>query len=88
MKSQTVIVRCEHGLHARVAARVARLAQNHESTVHIRCDGCPRANACSILELMRLGAGVGTHLQLVAEGPDEDAVVNALTGVFRDGDGI
>ena len=88
MKARTVVVRCEHGLHARVAARVVKLAQNHEATVHIRCEGCPRANACSILELMRLGAGVGTPLHLVAEGPDEDAVMDAMTGVFQDGGGV
>ena len=88
MKSQSVVVRCENGLHCRVAAKIVGLAQNHEATVHIRCEGCPRANACSILELLRLGAGVGTRLQLMAEGPDEDAVLEALTGVFREGDGI
>ena len=88
MKSRNVVVRCEHGLHCRVAAKVVELAQRHEATVHIRCEGCPRANACSILELLQLGAGAGTRLQMVAEGPDEDAVLEALTGVFREGDGI
>ena len=88
MKSRRVIVRCEHGLHARVAAKVVKLARDHESSVRILCDGCPCANACSILDLMRLGAGVGTRLEVVAEGPDEDAVVEALTGVFREGGGI
>ncbi len=88
MKARTVVVRCEHGLHLRVAAAVAKLAQDHDATVHIRCEGCPRADACSILDLMRLGAGVGTRLQLEAEGPDEDAVVDALTDVFHEGGGI
>lgn len=88
MKSRSVVVRCEHGLHARVAARIVKLAQKHEAEVHVHCDGCPRANACSILELLRLGAGFGTRLQVVAVGPDEESAVNALTDVFRDGDGI
>ena len=88
MKTRTVIVRCEHGLHARVAAKVVKLAKSHEATVHIHCDGCPRVNACSILELMLLGAGVGTRLHMLAEGPDEDAVIDALTGVFLEGGGI
>jgi phosphocarrier protein HPr len=88
VKARTVVVRCEHGLHIRVAAKIVKLTQTHEATVHIHCDGCPRADACSILDLMRLGAGVGTRLQLVAEGPDEDHVVDALTGVFQEGGGI
>lgn len=81
-------MRCEHGLHARVASRVVQLALNHEATMHIHCAGCPRANACSILELMRLGAVVGTRLHLVAEGADEDVLIEALTGVLQNGDGI
>lgn len=88
MKVRTVVVGCEHGVHARVAARVATLAREHQSIVHVHCAGCPRANACSIMQLLCLGAGAGTRLRVVAEGPDEDAVVDAVTGVFRDGDGI
>ena len=88
MKSRNVVVRCEYGLHARVAAKVVRQVQKHESAVHVYCDGCPRADACSILELMCLGACEGTHLQVVAEGPDENVVVDAVAGIFEQGDGI
>ena len=88
MTSRTITVRCEHGLHARVAARIPKLAQDHEASVHIGCEGCPRANACSIMALLQLGAGVGTRLDVVAEGPDEDAVLAAVADVFWDGEGI
>ena len=88
MKARTVVVCCEHGLHARVAAQVVRTARNHEATVRIFCAGCSCANACSMMDLLRLGAGVGTCLRVVAEGPDEDAAVEALSGVFRERDGI
>jgi len=88
MKKCSVIVSCEHGLHARIAARVVEVAREHHATVHVSCAGCSRANACSILDLMRLGAGIGTRLEVVAEGPDEEAVVAALTDVFEGGGGI
>jgi phosphocarrier protein HPr len=88
MISRTVVVRCEHGLHGRVAASVVKLAHSHDSVVQIRCKGCPHANACSIIELLTLGAGIGTRLQVVADGTDEEAVVNAIADVFEQGDGI
>ena len=88
MKIRNVVVRSEHGLHARVAASVVKAAHNHESFVSIRCEGCPCANACSIMELLMLQAGPGACLQVVAEGADERAAVDAIAEVFENGDGI
>lgn len=88
MTRRDVVVRCEHGVHARVAARVVRIMQVRKSEVRIHCDGCREANACSMLELLTLDAGQGTTLQIVAKGPDEQAVVEALVEVFEDGSGI
>ena len=88
MTARSVIVRCEHGLHARVAAQVVGVVRRHEATVHIRCQGCPRANACSMLELLTLGAANGTRLDVRAEGPDAALVIEALTEVFEEGNGI
>lgn len=88
MTRRDVVVRCEYGVHARVAARVVRIVQTRESDVRIRCHGCREANACSMLQLLRLDAGQGTTLEIMAKGPDEEAVVNALVEVFDDGSGI
>jgi phosphotransferase system HPr (HPr) family protein len=88
MRIQNVTIQCEAGLHLRVASKVAKIAQQAGGTVHIRCAGCPRANACSVLELLTLGASVGTPLEIVAEGPDEELVLHKLTEVFEAGEGI
>jgi phosphotransferase system HPr (HPr) family protein len=88
MKIENVTIRCRNGLHARVAAQIVEVAQEHKSNVQIRCEGCPRANACSILELLMLGAGQGTQIELVADGVDEKEVLEKLTEVFEDGGGI
>ena len=88
MKTRQLIVQCEGGLHLRVAAEIVKTAQQHRSTLHLQCEGCPRANACSIFELLKLGAGRGTPLEIVAEGPDEDAALKALCDVFDAGSGI
>lgn len=88
MKTRQVIIQCEGGLHLRVAARIVREMKNHQATVHVHCAGCPRADACSIFELLKLGAACGTPLEIVAEGPDEEAALRALAEVFAAGAGI
>ena len=88
MKTSQLIVQCEGGLHLRVAAQIVKAVNNHQSAVHIRCEGCPRANACSIFELLKLGASRGTPLEVTADGPDEEATLIALSEVFDGGGGI
>ena len=88
MKSRQLTVQCEGGLHLRVAARVVKEVQKRQSTVHVQCQGCPRANACSILELLQLSAVRGSELEVTADGPDEEATLAALNEVFEGGSGI
>ena len=72
----------------RVAAEVVKSVKEHNSTVHVRCRDCPNANACSIMELILLGAEQGTEIQITADGDDEEAVLISLTEIFNDGSGI
>lgn len=84
MKCQNVTVHCVEGLHLRIASRVAKIAQRSGGTIQIRCKkGHPHANACSVLELLTLGATLGTALEIVADCPNEDAVLNELTELFN-----
>ena len=88
MKTRQLTVQCEGGLHLRVAAQIVKQAQRHQATLHLRCEGCPRASACSVFELLKLGAARGTPLEIVAEGPDEEAALQAVCDVFESGAGI
>ena len=88
MKTRQLIVQCEGGLHLRVAAQIVKEAKQHRAAVHLQCAGCPRANACSIFELLKLGAAQGMPLEITAEGPDEDAALRALAELFNQGAGI
>ncbi len=88
MKTLNLTICCENGMHLRVAAEVVKRVREHSATVHVLCKGCPNANACSILELIQLGAGKGTEIQITADGNDEDAVLNSLMEIFSDGSGI
>jgi phosphocarrier protein HPr len=88
MKKRQITVECEGGLHLRVAAGIVKEVQQHRCKVHFRCEGCPLADACSIFDLLKLGAAKGTSIEVSVEGPDEDAMLLALEGRFVAGAGI
>ena len=83
MKTSHVILQCEGGLHLRVAARIVSEVQHRQSEVHVRCKGCPWANACSIFELLKLGAEQGTPLEVTVEGVDEEDTLQILAGLLK-----
>ena len=85
MKSRSIKVQCEGGLHLRVAARIAKAAQQCQSAVHLRCAGCPWANGCSVMEILKLGVQHGTPLEVKVEGVDEEATLQAVTGLLDRG---
>jgi phosphotransferase system HPr (HPr) family protein len=88
MKTGNAVVKCEHGLHLRVAADMVKIVNAHQSTVHIVCANCKEADACSIMQLLTLGATVGTKVKIIAEGLDEDMVTAKLKDLFEQGGGI
>ncbi len=67
MVAKKVTIRTAHGIHARVAARVAEECLRFESDISI-CKGCEKANGCSILELMSIGASDGCEVEIKASG--------------------
>ena len=87
MLSKKITVQNEHGLHARVAIRVLEQSKEFGSHVAI-CKGCVRADGCSILELLLLGAEKGAELEVVVDGGDEEKSLEAISGIFTNGSGI
>ena len=88
MKTKQMVVETKHGLHLRMAGEIAKLAGTHDCRVRVSCDGCRHADGCSIMQLLTLGATHGTQLEVQADGPDEDLVLNGLSDIFHDGAGI
>ena len=88
MKTKEVVVRSEHGLHLRVAGQIVKVAAEHDCRVKLSCDGCRHADACSVMQLLMLGAAHGSRVKVQADGPDEDAVVKLLADLCQDGAGI
>jgi phosphotransferase system HPr (HPr) family protein len=78
----TVRVGNAQGLHARPCHAVAARALSFQSELRIRARG-REVNGKSILELMTLTAGPGTELELVARGPDAEALLAALQEIFE-----
>lgn len=66
------------GLHARASAKFVKLASAYDAEIHVTRDGVT-VNALSIMGLLMLGAGNGCGIEIVAEGPDAEAAVAALT---------
>jgi phosphotransferase system HPr (HPr) family protein len=69
------------GVHLRAAAKFVRLARQFQSDIQVTLDG-PKVSGRSILDLTTLGAACGSRLELKADGPDAEAALDALAGLF------
>lgn len=76
----TVVLRDPHGMHARPAAVLARLAA--AQPVQVRVGG---VNAASMLELMQLDAREGAELTVEADGEGAQDAVDAVVRAIEDG---
>jgi len=65
------------GIHARPAAKLAKIANEFESTIRVMKDGL-EVNGKSIMGIMMLAAAEGNVIQIEAEGPDEKDAIWAL----------
>ncbi len=74
------------GLHARPCQAIAQIAQRHQASVRIACDGV-EADGRSILELMTLCAPCEATLTIHAQGPDAADLVQRIAALVADGFG-
>lgn len=71
------------GLHARATAKLVAKASEFDSSVRI--SGKDReVNAKNIMQVMMLGAGKGTSIELIADGQDEQEAIAALAELIND----
>ncbi|MCP3031367.1 HPr family phosphocarrier protein [Halobacillus sp. A1] len=82
MKEQTITIDLDTGLQARPAAQFVQLANRFSSDVFIE-KGSKRINAKSIMGLMSLAVGQGEEIKLIADGSDEDKVINELSDFVK-----
>lgn len=71
------------GLHARASAKLTKLASRYQCDVHLTRKE-RRVNAKSIMGVMMLAAGVGSEIQIEAEGADEAVAIDGLVALIND----
>lgn len=70
------------GLHARASRKVAELALSYEeTTIVVRREG-EEADARSLMDLMMLGAGIGSEVEVEAEGPQAEEALGKIEALF------
>lgn len=75
--SRTVEIVNERGLHARASAKFVKLAAAFNAEVKVSRDGTT-VDARSIMGLMMLAAGLGSTIEIAAEGPEAIPALDAL----------
>jgi len=86
MTTRSVTVVNRLGLHARAAARFVHLATRFDA--HIRVGRESKVmDGKSIMGILLLAAARGTLLTITADGPDEQAAVEALVHLVSTGFG-
>jgi phosphocarrier protein len=81
---RTVTICNKRGLHARAAAKFVTLAERFGASVDVIRDG-QAVSARSIMGLMMLGAGIGSQVELAAEGWDAREALDALATLVESG---
>ncbi|PXW91949.1 phosphocarrier protein [Sphaerotilus hippei] len=71
------------GLHARASAKLTKLAGSFPCDIFLSRNG-RRVNAKSIMGVMMLAAGLGSEVEIEAEGAREDEAVTALVALIAD----
>lgn len=83
MQTQEVEIINKLGLHARASSKLTKLASQFKSEVWATRNG-RRVNAKSIMGVMMLAAGKGSHIQLETIGDDEVEAMAALVALIAD----
>ena len=82
MFMKETVVNNQVGLHARPATFFIQKANEFKSSIWVEKEE-RRVNAKSLLGVLSLGIVKGTAINLIADGPDEEAAVNALVDLIN-----
>jgi phosphocarrier protein HPr len=84
--SRDVIITNELGLHARSAARIAKIALNSNANIWIK-KGAEKADASSILDILALACEKGSKITFVIEDPSDMDILEDLVNLVEQGFG-
>ena len=81
MYTREITVKNEVGLHARPATYFIQKANEFKSSIWVEVED-RKINAKSLLGVLSMGITKGTRVSIIAEGPDEEEAVKALTDML------
>jgi phosphocarrier protein HPr len=79
-----LVVNNERGLNARAAAMLVKLEKAFDAQLFLECGGC-QVNARSIMQILSLDAARGAQITVCADGPDAEAMLQAVEKMFAEG---
>jgi len=71
------------GLHARAATKLVQMASSFDAEVELQKDGHV-ANGKSVMGVLLLCGHQGSHVTVIARGPDARQAVQAIGGLITD----
>jgi phosphocarrier protein HPr len=83
MPSKKVTLINKLGLHARAAARLVQEASSFESEINIKYSD-KEVSGKSIMGVMMLAAALGSTIEIIANGKDEDEALDRLEQLILD----
>jgi phosphocarrier protein HPr len=84
--TRQVMIINELGLHARSAAKIAKLAGRSMSSVWLEKGGA-KADASSILDILTLECDKGSRITIGIENKDDSDILEAIARLVEDGFG-
>ena len=81
----TVEITNRLGMHARPAMKLFELVQEYDAEVLLRNDDGTEAEASSVIALLMLDSAKGRQIEIVATGPQEQEVMDAVIALFNAG---
>lgn len=81
MIKKTIVIENKLGMHARPATMIVKIASKFRSEFRI-IKGDMEINGKSIMGVMTLAAEYGSELELIADGVDEEYLIQEITELF------
>ncbi len=81
--TRTALIKNQRGLHARAAAKFAKVAGQFGAEISVSRSG-QTVSARSIMGLMMLAASPGSEITLSADGQDAAAALDAICALIDD----
>ncbi len=81
MIKSSITISNKLGLHARASAKLTKMAGGFKCELHLSRNS-RRVNAKSIMGVMMLAAGMGSEIEIEADGADETEALAALRALI------